>query len=419
MRERPTSTPGPSRAFIPAILEPASGFADFVTGSEMIPRRLEGPLLEQLNRFPAVALLGPRQVGKTTLARQIAQQRRGLVLDLESPADRAKLQEPELFLSRHPDQLLILDEVQRLPGLFEVLRGVIDAHRRAGRRSSQFLLLGSASVELIRQSSESLAGRICYLELSGLSVLELGAEASERLWIRGGFPDSVQAPDDASSSIWREQFIRTYLERDIPQLGPRIPAETLRRFWTMLAHSQGGLLNAAALGRSLGVDGKTIRHYLDLLVDLLLVRQLPPLVANAGKRLVKAPKVYIRDSGLVHTLLGLDGAEAVLGHPVAGASWEGFVLETLLTVIPQRAQASFYRTAGGAEMDLVIDLPNGERWAIEVKRSLSPVLSRGFHQSRADLAAQHCFVVIPREGRFPLASGVEAVGLAELAALLA
>ena len=382
----------------------------------MIPRRLEPLVLEQLDRFPAVALLGPRQVGKSTLARQIALQHEALMLDLESPADRAKLQEPELFLSRYPDQLLILDEVQRLPGLFAVLRGVIDANRYGGRRSGQFFLLGSASVELIRQSSESLAGRICYLELTGLSVLELGAAASERLWIRGGFPDSVQAPDDVSSSIWREQFIRTYLERDIPQLGPRIPAETLRRFWTMLAHHQGGLLNAAALGRALGVDGKTIRHYLDLLVDLLLVRQLQPLVANAGKRLVKAPKVYVRDSGLVHTLLGLDSADAVLGHPVAGASWEGFVLETLLTVMPQRCQAFFYRTAGGAEMDLVIDHPGGERWAIEVKRSLTPTLSRGFHQARADLNPRRSFVVIPREGRFPLAPGVDAIGLAELAA---
>lgn len=358
-------------------------------------------------------------MGKTTLSRQIAQQRSSLYLDLESPADRAKLQEPELFLGRHREQLVILDEVQRLPGVFQVLRGVIDANRLAGLRSGQFLLLGSASVELYRQSSESLAGRICYLELTGLSVLELGAEATERLWIRGGFPDSVQAPDDASSSIWREQFIRTYLERDIPQLGPRIPAETLRRFWTMLAHSQAGLLNAAALGRALGVDGKTIRHYLDLLVDLLLVRQLQPLHANAGKRLVKAPKVYVRDSGLVQILLGLDSADAVLGHPVAGASWEGFVLETLLTLMPQRCQAFFYRTAGGAELDLVIDHPGGERWAIEVKRSLTPALTRGFHQARADLHPHQCFVVIPREGRYPLAPGVEAVGLAELAAHLA
>ena len=312
-----------------------------MSASGLVSRRIDGSVLEQLARFSAVALLGPRQVGKTTLARQIALQCHGLMLDLESPADRARLQEPELFLSRHHDQLLILDEVQRLPGLFEVLRGVIDTNRFTGRRNGQFLLLGSASVDMIRQSSESLAGRICYLELGGFSLLELGAEAWERLWIRGGFPDSVQAADDASSSIWREQFIRTYLERDIPQLGPRIPAETLRRFWTMLAHNQGGLLNAASLGRSLGVDGKTIRHYLDLLVDLLLVRQLQPLVANTGKRLVKAPKIYVRDSGLVHTLLGLDSADAVLGHPVAGASWEGFVLETLLTLIPRRHQAFF------------------------------------------------------------------------------
>ena len=403
----------------PAILELDSGFAELNGGVGLIPRRLEPLVLEQLDRFPAVALLGPRQVGKSTLARQIALRHDALMLDLESPADRAKLQEPELFLSHYPDQLLILDEVQRLPGLFEVLRGVIDANRYGGRRTGQFFLLGSASVELIRQSSESLAGRICYLELGGLSVLELGAAASERLWIRGGFPDSVQAPDDVSSSIWREQFIRTYLERDIPQLGPRIPAETLRRFWTMLAHNQGGLLNAAALGRALGVDGKTIRHYLDLLVDLLLVRQLQPLVANAGKRLVKAPKIYVRDSGLVHTLLGLDSADAVLGHPVAGASWEGFVLETLLTVMPQRCQSFFYRTAGGAEIDLVIDYPGGERWAIEVKRSLTPTLSRGFHQARADLNPRRCFVVIPREGRFPLAPGVDAIGLAELAAQVA
>jgi len=405
--------------FNPAILETGSRFTGFMAQSGLVPRQLERAVRDQLDRFPAVALLGPRQVGKSTLARQIALQREALMLDLESPADRAKLQEPELFLSRYPDQLLILDEVQRLPGLFEVLRGVIDANRLGGRRSGQFLLLSSASVELIQQSSESLAGRICYLELSGLSVLELGAEATERLWIRGGFPDSAQAPNDASSSIWREQFIRTYLERDIPQLGPRIPAETLRRFWTMLAHNQGGLLNAAALGRALGVDGKTIRHYLDLLVDLLLVRQLQPLVANAGKRLVKAPKIYVRDSGLVHTLLGLDHAEAVLGHPVAGTSWEGFVVETLLSVMPQRCQASFYRTAGGTEMDLVIDHPGGERWAIEVKRSLTPALSRGFHQARADLNPSQSFVVIPREGRFPLAPGVDAIGLSELASELA
>ena len=381
----------------------------------LVERQLQGLLQARLGQFPAVALLGPRQVGKTTLARWVAQRQPSVILDLESPADRARLSEPELYLRRHSQELVVLDEVQRLPEIFQVLRGVIDRNRQAGQVAGQFLLLGSASVELIRQSSETLAGRLAYLELAGLSVLELGSEASERLWLRGGFPDSVLASDDALSSLWRQQFIRTYLERDIPQLGPRIPAETLRRFWTMLAHNQGGLLNAAALGRSLGADGKTIRHYLDFLVDLLLVRQLQPLHSNAGKRLVKSPKVFIRDSGLVHTLLGLDDLEALLGHPVAGASWEGYVLEALLNVMPPRCQASFYRTSAGAEIDLVIDHPAGERWAVEVKRSLTPRLGRGFHQARADLEPSHCFVVTPAEEGYPLAEGVEVVGLRALA----
>lgn len=380
-----------------------------------IARTLEPKCRAYLAEFPAVALLGPRQVGKTTLAQQLAASQPSLYLDLEAPSDRAKLAEPELYLRQHSDKLVILDEVQRLPEIFQVLRGLIDANRRAGRANGQFLLLGSASVELIQQSSESLAGRIAYLELSGLSVLELGEAASQRLWIRGGFPNSVLATSDASSSRWREQFIRTYLERDIPQLGPRIPAETLRRFWTMLAHSQGGLLNAAALGRSLGVDGKTIRHYLDLLTDLLLVRCLQPLHANAGKRLVKSAKVYVRDSGLVHTLLGLDQAEAVLAHPIAGASWEGAVVETLLSLLPERAIPSFYRTSAGAEMDLVIDYPNGQRWAIEIKRSLTPKLTRGFHQARTDLQPDRCFVVAPIPESYPMGDDITATNAYSLA----
>ena len=380
-----------------------------------IARTLEPKCRAYLAEFPAVALLGPRQVGKTTLAQQLAASQPSLYLDLEAPSDRAKLAEPELYLRQHSDKLVILDEVQRLPEIFQVLRGLIDANRRAGRANGQFLLLGSASVELIQQSSESLAGRIAYLELSGLSVLELGEAASQRLWIRGGFPNSVLATSDASSSRWREQFIRTYLERDIPQLGPRIPAETLRRFWTMLAHSQGGLLNAAALGRSLGVDGKTIRHYLDLLTDLLLVRCLQPLHANAGKRLVKSAKVYVRDSGLVHTLLGLDQAEAVLAHPIAGASWEGAVVETLLSLLPERAIPTFYRTSAGAEMDLVIDYPNGQRWAIEIKRSLTPKLTRGFHQARTDLQPDRCFVVAPIPESYPMGDDITATNAYSLA----
>jgi len=381
--------------------------------------RLQGPLLRRrLEQFPAVALLGPRQVGKTTLALQLAATTPSLYLDLEASADLARLSEPSLFLQRHADKLVILDEVQRLPGLFAELRGLIDAGRRQGQANGRFLLLGSASVELIRQSSESLAGRLAFLELGGLHALELGADALDKLWIRGGFPGSTLAATDGDSAEWRRQFICTYLERDIPQLGPRLPAETLRRFWTMLAHGQGSLLNAAELGRSLGVDSKTVGRYLDLLVDLLLVRRLPPLLANAGKRLVRSPKVLVRDSGLVHTLLGLGDADAVLGHPVAGASWEGFVIETLLAVAPQGCQGWFYRTAAGAEIDLVLEWSPQRRWAIEVKRSLSPRLGKGFHQARADLQPERTFVVTPSATGYPLAAGVEVMGLAELAAVL-
>jgi predicted AAA+ superfamily ATPase len=384
----------------------------------LISRLALAELEARLAGFPAVALLGPRQVGKTTLALQLAAERPSVYLDLEAPADKARLSDPALYLASQADKLVVLDEVQRLPELFGSLRGLIDAGRRSGQANGRFLLLGSASVDLIRQSSESLAGRISFLELGGLNLLEVAPQQREELWIRGGFPNSLLAPTEAASNLWREAFLRTYLERDIPQLGQRIPAETLRRFWTMLAHAQGSLLNAAALGRSLGVSGKTVGSYLDLLVDLLLVRRLQALHANVGKRLTKAPKVYVRDSGLVHTLLGLDNRDAVLGHPVAGASWEGFVLENLLQCAPGRSQAWFYRTAAGAEMDLVLDLPGGQRWAIEIKRSSAPRLSKGFHQARADLEPHRSFVVYAGDERFPLLEGVEAIGTAELAAAL-
>ena len=386
--------------------------------TDWIERRLLGPVRERLEQFPAVALLGPRQIGKTSLALELGRLMPSVYLDLEAAADRAKLADPALYLSALGDRLVILDEVQRMPELFAALRGLIDAGRRQGQRSGRFLLLGSASVELIRQASESLAGRIAYLELAGMSVLEVNRNHIESLWIRGGFPDSFLAASDQASARWRENFIRTYLERDVPQLGPRIPAETLRRFWVMLAHHQGSLLNAAELGRSLGVDGKTIDRYLDLLVDLLLVRRLQPLHTNVGKRLVKSAKVFVRDSGLLHSLLGLDDRDAVYGHPVIGGSWEGFVVETLLSVAPERCQAWFYRTAAGAEMDLVLDLPSGQRWGIEVKRGLAPKLGKGFHQARVDLAPDRTFVVIPAEERYPLSDGVEAIGVAKLAGLL-
>jgi uncharacterized protein len=381
----------------------------------MIARRIAPRLSHLLDRSPAVALLGPRQVGKTTLALEIGATRPSLYLDLESEADRTKLTDPELYLAAHVDELVILDEVHRLPNVFQVLRGLIDQGRRAGHKAGRFLLLGSASMDLLHQSGESLAGRIAYLELAPIDVLETGPGQTDRLWVRGGFPDSLLADTDADSLRWRRDFIRTYLERDIPQFGARIAAETLRRFWTMLAHHQSGLLNAAAFARSLGVDGKTVASYLDLLVDLLLVHRLQPWHANAGKRLVKSPKIYIRDSGLVHALLGLPDQEAILGHPIAGASWEGFVLETLIGASPDGTDHFFYRTSAGAEVDLVLALPNGRLWAIEVKRSLSPKVEKGFHLACEDLNPERKFAVYPGNERFPLGSGVEAVGVSTLA----
>ena len=388
----------------------------------MIARRKLQTILDRLEQFPAVVLLGPRQAGKTTLAEYIAQQavrgRETVYLDLETASDRQKLSDAELYLGAHEDKLVILDEVQRMPDLFQSLRGLIDRGRRRNLRAGRFLLLGSASIDLLKQSGETLAGRIAYVELNPFDVMEIATADRDALWSRGGFPDSFLADSDQVSAVWRENFIRTYLERDIPQLGPRVPAETLRRFWTMLAHMQSGLLNAAQLARGLAVDGKTITRYLDLLVDLLLVRRLPPYSTHIGKRLVKSPKVYVRDSGLVHTLLGLDNQEAVLGHPVAGGSWEGFVIENILGNAPERTQASFYRTAAGADIDLVLEMPGGPLWAIEIKRGLAPKLNKGFHHARADLTPARSFIVYSGEERYPKADGVEVIGLGEMARLL-
>jgi predicted AAA+ superfamily ATPase len=316
---------------------------------------------------------------------------------------------------------LILDEVQRMPGLFEVLRGVIDLRRREGESAGQFLLLGSASGALLQQGSESLAGRMATLELTPFLAAELPAQAApagpadpvralQDLWVRGGFPLSWLAPDDASSMAWREAFITTYLERDIPQLGPRIPAVTLRRLWTMLAHQQGGLLNQAQLAGSLAVSGQTVGRYIDLLADLMLVRRLSPWHGNVGKRLVRTPKVYVRDSGLVHALLGLTTLDQVLGHPVAGASWEGWVIEQLLAAAPS-AQASFYRTARGAEADLVLHFPDRAAWVIEVKRSSAPTVSRGFHQAALDVGAERKLLVAPVPAAYPGRDGLEVMGV--------
>jgi predicted AAA+ superfamily ATPase len=388
----------------------------------MIHRVALRKVAEGLARQAAVALIGPRQVGKTTLALALAETRPSLYLDLESRQDRDKLSDPILFLKKHEDELVILDEIHRVPELFASLRGLIDQSRRKGKRTGRFLVLGSASMDLLRQSSESLAGRIAYVELAPFSALEIekGDDAIERLWLRGGFPDSYLAASDRDSFSLRRGFIRTYLERDVPQFGPRIPAETLERLWTMLAHNQGSLLNASRLASGLSVSAPTVTNYVSLLVDVLLVRRLPPYHANVGKRLVKSPKTYVRDSGLVHALLGIETLDELLGHPVAGASWEGFVLESLLASAPERAQAGFYRTAAGAEMDLVLQL-GGKRglWAIEIKRGLTAKPERGFHHALEDLKPARAFVVYSGGERYPLGNNVEAISVRELASELA
>lgn len=380
----------------------------------LIERRVSSEVLDLLKHMPAVAIVGPRQAGKTTLALAIAAGRPSVYLDLESPADRARLAEPALYFADHADELVVLDEIHRAPGLFESLRGVIDQGRREGRGSGRFLLLGSAAIALLAQSSETLAGRIAFVELAPFDATEVGAARIDELWVRGGFPESFLAADDPVSLRWRLDFIRSYLERDIPQLGPRVPAETLRRLWTMLAHRQGGLLNAAQIARGLGVSATTIAHYLDLMVDLLLLRRLPPDLPNVGKRLIRSPKVYVRDSGLLHALLGLADKEAVLGHPVAGPSFEGMVIESLLSIAGVHAEGRFYRTGHGAEIDLLLDLPGGSRWAIEIKRSLAPTVTRGFHAALADLQPERAFVAYPGQERYRLGPAVEAIGVAEL-----
>jgi len=381
----------------------------------MLQRSASKKLSGLLAEFPAVGLLGPRQVGKTTLAMGLVEAIKPtpLYLDLERPSDLAKLQDPETFLDHHSDKLVILDEIQRSPDLFPILRSVIDVRRRKGQRYGQFLVLGSASLDLLRQTSESLAGRIAYMELTGLLATEVPITDLDRLWVRGGFPESFLAKDDPASMRWRLQFISTYLEREVPQFGPRIPAVALRRLWTMLAHGQGSQLNMAKLASAMDLAAPTVKRYIELLEDLLLIRSLRPWSGNVGKRMVKTPKVYIRDSGLTHALLDLTTWDDVLGHPVAGSSWEGFVIENLMAVLPQGASAWFYRTSGGAELDLVIE-QGLSRYAIEIKRSSAPKLSRGFHTACEDIRATHKFVVHSGRDAYPFGHGIMAVPLQEM-----
>jgi uncharacterized protein len=381
----------------------------------MIERAIRARVETALEEFPVVGLLGPRQVGKTTLAQEIAAGRgaaHARYLDLETTADRARLTDPDAYFEQQEGRLVILDEIHRAPELFAVLRGVVDRRRRRGARVGQFLVLGSASLDLLRQSSESLAGRIAFLELTPIHADEVGTDrkTTDRLWLRGGFPDSYLARSDAASIAWRRAFIRTYLERDIPQLGPRVAAETLRRFWTMLANAQGQQLNATRIAAGLGVSGQTVARYLDLLVDLLLVRRLEPWSGNIGKRLVRSPKVYVRDSGLVHALLSIEGTEDLLGHPVAGPSWEGMVIETL-TAAAGNAPAHFYRTAAGAEVDLVFEGRGRKRYAVEIKRSTAPAVSKGFWSGCADIKAAESIVTYLGDEPIPLGGKVRALGL--------
>lgn len=327
-----------------------------------------------------------------------------------------------LFLGQHTDKLVILDEIHRMPELFQALRGIIDERRRAGIRNGQFLIPGSAAIDLLRQSGETLAGRVEYVDLGPLNALEVDPDRDRlhRLWLRGGFPDSFLAASDDDSFRLRRSFIRTYLERDVPMFGPRIPAETLERLWTMLAHNQGTLLNASRLAAGLAVTAPTVSSYIDLLVDLLLVRRLPPFLANIGKRLVKSPKTYVRDSGLVHALLGIETLDELFGHPVVGASWEGFIIENLLACAPERTRASFYRTAAGAEIDLLLELGGRHGlWAIEIKRGLAPRVEKGFRIAIEDLQPNKAFLVYSGQDRYPKGDGIEAIGLRELAAELA
>jgi len=384
----------------------------------MIKRDSYQKVLTGLSRQAAVALIGPRQVGKTTLALELAQGRDALYLDLEASEDRAKLRDPALFLSRNQERLVILDEIHRMPELFQTLRGLIDQGRQKGLRNGRFLILGSASIDLLRQSGETLAGRIEYIDMGPLNIREtssVNALVLHRHWVRGGFPDSYLAKNDEDSYAYRRNFIRTYLERDVPQFGPRVPAATLERLWVMLAHSQGQLLNASMLAKSLSLSAPTISSYIDLLSDLLLVRRLPPFHANVKKRLVKSPRVYIRDSGLVHALLGIGDYNQLSGHPVFGSSWEGFVIENLISVAPERTKASFYRTAAGAEMDLILELPAGKKWAVEVKSGLGAPLTKGFYNALEDIEADQSFVVYAGQDRYPVAGKTDAISLLELA----
>ncbi len=367
----------------------------------IIPREITQTVNMRLSNFPAVALLGARQVGKTTLASMVIDQfPKAIHLDLERPADLNKLTDPEAFFFQFSDHLICLDEIQRLPDIFPVLRGIIDRNRRNG----QFLILGSASRDLIRQSAESLAGRISYIEITPFNYKEASFEASSTHWLQGGYPRSLLMVNNDLSFQWREDYIRTFLERDIPQLGFQLPANTIGRFWRMLAHCHGQVLNSSKLADSMGVSSHTIRKYIDLLEQTFLVRTLKPYSGNMKKRLIKSPKVYIRDSGILHALLTIENMEQLFAHPVYGSSFEGYIIENIVSRLP-RWEPSFYRTSNGAEIDLILS-KGFKKIAVEIKSSTTPKLKKSFWNCIDDIAPDKTIVIAPVDSPYPIADQV-------------
>lgn len=394
---------------------------------KIIPRNLENKLSSALANMPVVAIVGPRQVGKTTLGIQFAEQhfnKESFYLDLELDSDLSKLNDAETYLRRFENQLLIIDEVQRKPDLFRLLRGLVDIRKRAGERSGQFLLLGSASRDLLQQTSETLAGRIRYLELSPFTALEIHVTDPvgfnpEKIWFRGGFPDSYLAPTEQESRAWRNDFISTYVERDIPFMGPQVSPTRMKRFWSMLAHYHGQQIVLSTLGKSLEVSHTTIKSYLDILTDFYMVRQIQPWAGNTKKRLVKSPKIYIRDSGILHNLLNISDFDSLLGHPVVGTSWEGFVAENIIVNLSDEWRFSYYRTTNQAEIDLVLEGPNKQVWAIEIKRSVAPSLNNRFHRACDDIGATKKFVIYSGTEQYPLTKDTEVIGLIDFLKMIA
>ncbi len=360
-----------------------------------------------IDRSPVTALLGPRQCGKTTLARQLAEHQEATFFDLESVPDRRRLQNPEWVLGSL-EGLVVLDEIQEMPELFQVLRILVDRPENQAR----FLILGSASPDIIKSASETLAGRLEFIELQGFNLSETGGNAWEPLWLRGGFPRSYLAASEDDSRAWREGFIRTFLERDIPQLGINIPAVAMRRFWTMLAHYHGQTWNAAELGRSMGLSDKTVRSYLDILTGTFMIRQLQPWFENLGKRQVKSPKIYFRDTGLLHSLLDIPDKHSLLGHPKVGASWEGFALEQALQILHPNT-VYFWGTHAGAELDLVFQF-QGKRYGMEIKFNEAPSLTPSMRIATSELALDHLWIIYPGSESYPVAKNITTLPLKNL-----